>query len=162
MKTIPQISVDAQVLGKFLCTLKMGQEIGYDELNKIVPGRKLQNGDNYVLQTARRYALRESSVVVEIIRGKGIKRLTDAEIAQLATPAIRRIRHTSKRASGKVVCADYEKLSADDKTAFNSGLSVLGTLHHFTSEKAQRIISESAAKALTRLPLDQTLKLFAK
>lgn len=166
MKTIPTISVDSLTLGKRFCKLAVEEEMTYEAINALLPGRDVQNGDRYILQTALKYALRESGIVIEVMHGKGVKRLNDSEIASLSDSAIPKIRKVASRIIRKVTCADYEKLNGDDKTKYNAGLSVLGVIQQFTSQKACDTISKGVAAVSNRLSFEQTVestkKLFSK
>ncbi len=158
MKTIPQISVDALTLGKRFCKLTIGEEMSYDEINSIVPGRDVQNGGRGILCTARNYAQREASVVVEVVHGKGIKRLGDGEISELAEAVVPKLRKICSRTARKISCADYDKLNPGAKTKYNAGLSVLGVIQQFTTEKARAKISEAVNSVSARLSFDQTIE----
>lgn len=162
MKPSFTASVDSVLIGKAISKLKPGEEISYDDLEKIVPGRDLRVKQRYILETGRGLALKESSIVTGCVNGTGLKRLTNEEIVQIPDSTLSHIRKVSKRASRKVLCSDYEKLSAEDKQKFNAGLSVLGALHQFTSQKAINAVSEKVEKALGRLPVEDTLLLFLK
>lgn len=162
MKPSFTASVDSVLVGKALSKLKPGEEISYADLEKQVPGRDLRVKHRYILETGRGLALKDSSVVTGCVNGKGLKRLTNEEIVQIPDSSLSHIRRVSKRASRKVLCSDYEKLSADDKQKFNAGLSVLGAITQFTSQKTLNAVNEKVEKALGRLPVEDTLLLFMR
>ena len=166
MKTIPQIGIDSLTLGKRFCKLTIGEEMSYEEINAIIPGRDVQNGGRGILCTARNYAQREASIVVEVVHGKGIKRLADNEISDLAGAAIPKLRKICSRTARKIACADYDKLNPEEKTKYNAGLSILGAIQQFTTEKVRAKIAEVVTAVSNKLSFDQivesTKKLFSK
>lgn len=155
-------SVDSVIIGKRLSALKSGEEVSYESLAALVPGRDLKIKHRYILETGRGLAMKESNVVTACVSGKGIKRLTDEEIITLPDATISHIRRVSKKASRKTLCTDYDKLNAEGKQKFNAGLSVLGALLQFTTNKSLNAISERAGTAVNRLPTDETIALFLK
>jgi len=162
MKPSFTASVDSVLIGKALSKLEPGEEISYDDLEKIVPGRDLRGKHRYIMDTGRGLALKEASVVTGCVNGSGLKRLTAEEIVQIPDSTLSHIRKVTRKASRKVLCSDYEKLSADDKQKFNAGLSVLGAITQFTSQKALNAVNEKVEKVLGRLPTEETLMLFLK
>lgn len=162
MKATFQTSVDAVVLGKRLCQLKSGEEVSYADLESLVPGRNLRGKDRYILYSATKVALKESNMVVACVSGKGMKRLTNEEIADLPTSALSHVRRTLKRTSRKVLCSDYDKLNAEGKEKFNSSMSVMGAILQFTSQKSMNAIGERVKTAVNRLPVEETVGLFLK
>lgn len=162
MKATFEASVDSVIIGKKLSALSPGQTISYDALCALVPGRDLRVKHRYILETGRGLALKENKVVTGCVSGEGIKRLTDEEIVTLPESTISHIRRVSKRACRKVLCSDYDKLDAEGKRTFNAGLSVLGAITQFTSQKVLNDINERVAKAVARLPVEETLMLFMK
>lgn len=157
-----QASVDSVIIGKKLSALSPGEEITYEALSLLVPGRELRGKHRYILETGRGLALKENNVVTGCVSGKGVKRLTDEEIVDIPDATIAGLRRVAKKASRKVLCADYDKMGADDKKKFNSGLSVLGALLQFTTNKSLNYVAERAEKSANRLPVDETLTLFLK
>lgn len=155
-------SVDSVIIGKRLSALKSGEEVSYDALSALVPGRDLKVKHRYILETGRGLAMKESNVVTACVSGKGIKRLTNEEIVTIPEATISHIRRVSKKASRKTLCSDYEKLNAEGKQKFNAGLSVLGALLQFTTQKAISAIEDRAGTAANRLPTDETIALFLK
>jgi hypothetical protein len=155
-------SVDAVLLSKTLAQLKPGEQVSYDALGALVPGRELLGKHRYLMDTARGIALKEHGIVTGCVSGKGLKRLTNEEIVTLPDATIAHIRRVSKRASRKVLCTDYEALDAAGKQKFNSSLSVMGAIIQFTGSKSLAAVSDKTEKAMARLPVDETLMLFMK
>lgn len=162
MKTIPERSVDATLLGKRLCKMEMGEELTYAELSELVPGRRLDGKDRSVLYSAMRYAKAQSGVVVKAIRGVGIKRLADEDIVTLGDYGYQRIRKISKRTTSDILCANYAVLSNEDKLKHNTAISTLGVIQQFTTKKAQESISVAVKQQEARIDFSQTLALFKK
>ncbi len=162
MKTTFAAGADSILLGKKLASLALGEEISYEALERIVPGRDLRKAHRYLLDTARRMAMKDGDVVTGCVSGKGVKRLTNEEILDIAECTIGHIRRSSKKGAYKTLKADYEKLDEEGKARFNTGLSVLGAISQFTTNKVMNAVGDSVAAAKNRLPMAETLGLFLK
>jgi len=103
MKPTFEKSVDTQKLAKFFAAMAPDQFVSYAELNAMLPGCNLQNGDRHTLDSARRSVLRENSVVIGTVIGKGVKRLTDEEITDLPEGAIAHIRRATDKTGKKLL-----------------------------------------------------------
>lgn len=160
-KTIPEVDVDTMAIAKRLQSLKPGETLTYQALNASVPGRILNGKDRHILASARRIACRHG-VVVETISGEGVKRLENAEIAQLHQPALTKISRISRRTARKMSCADYDKLTPDEKRSYNAGIATIGTIQLFTKPQSQRVVEAAVQTAQNRISTEQTLKLFAR
>lgn len=158
-KSIPEISVDAQLLIKRLKEVKKGESVTYSELSKLISGDVLK-GDRYALVRARHRLFKDERVVFGTIRNQGLKRLEDADHIGIGEAATNRVRRISRRSAEKMLCADFDKLNNDQKIEFNTHISVLGALAMVT--KADRIRQVKAAVSVSheKLALGPTLEAF--
>lgn len=158
-KTIPELSIDAQVLIARLKKLSKGDFIPYSELNTLVSG-DVQDGDASALHRARHRLLKDDRMVFEVVRGKGLKRIEDGDSIGIGESATRRTRRLSRRAAEKMMCADYDKLTKEQKAEYNCYLSVLGALCMVTKTDKVKAIRDAAYASEDKLPLNKTLELF--
>lgn len=162
MTTIPQLSVDAQMLVKRLAQAKPGEVIEYSELNRIVPDRNLLGKDRYVVCSARRVVQREHKIVFAPVKGKGLQRMTDDELAEIHHSTLDKIRGDARRGTRKLLCAEYEKLDNAHRVEHNTGLAVLGTITHFTRKDSVQKIGFQTATEQKRLSFKETIEQFQK
>ena len=114
-RSLPELSVDTQVLAKRLLALELNELILYDELTEIV-GRDVRHQPvNGLLRSARYIVLRDAHIVTEAVRGEGIKRLDDEGIAQLGDQHIARIRRASRRTAMR--CAATQRSTASRRAS---------------------------------------------
>lgn len=161
MKTIPELSVDAQVLAKRLEQLKVDETVSYAELTALIK-RDVRNGARHVLATARRIVLRDRKMVFECVCKLGVKRLNDSDIASIHEHSIRHIHKTARNTSRKQLCADYEKLTNEEKVKLNSGLSFMGALSIMTTRPKIKQLENRVSEEHGKLPLAKTLEMFSK
>lgn len=133
--------------------------VEYGELSRLISG-DVQGKHRYLLETARRVLVKEDRIVVECVFGKGVKRLENDAIPALGDLARGRISRLSKRTARKLACADYEKLSKEQRLEWNTHMSLMGVLASVT--KPQKVLQLKAAVSAMedRLPLNKTLELF--
>lgn len=158
-RAIAERSAEANILIKRLKKLAVGELVGYDELSRLISG-DVQGKHRYLLDTARRAMLNEDRSVVECVWGEGMKRLEDEAIPAIGTQARGRIHRISKKAAKKMSCADFAKLSNEQKLEWNTNMSLMGALALVT--KRSKVLELKAAVKATedRLPLNKTLELF--
>ena len=161
---IGQVSVDAQLLAKRLAKAVAGEQVAYQELNKLI-GRNVQNGARYVLYTACNVVLREHGLVFGTVAGKGVVRLTDQELTQIHRPALARIGRISKRTTHKMAKVEnWDALTDSEKRAYSAGLGALGAVALFSSSKAQKALEDSVTNttAPAKPDTEKLIALFSK
>lgn len=158
-RAIAERSAEANILIKRLKKLTIGELVGYDELSHLISG-DVQTKHRYLLETARRALLNEDRVVIECVWGEGVKRLENEAIPAIGAQARGRIHRISKKAAKKMTCADFDKLSNEQKLEWNTNMSLMGVLAMVT--KTSKILQLKAAVTAIedRLPLNKTLELF--
>ena len=160
---IGQISVDSALLAKRLAQAEMGQLIKYDELNAIIH-RDVQNGAYSNLQRARIVVQRENKMVFGTVSGEGIVRLTDEQIAESYRAPVAHIRRTASKAGKAVVCADMTKLKPEAQRSVSTGLSIVGAIALFSSNKSIQCVQDAAKPAAipAKINVEEIIGLFAK
>lgn len=159
-RTIADLSPDAITLRKRLETLAPGDSVTYAELTKLIGG-DVQRSRHGALYRARAILMREKSMVFAAMKGEGLKRLTDDEIAKTGYGVIRTVRRASSRGMKRLACvSEFEKLSSDAQTAHNTAMSVLGTLHQFTAPARVEKIEGAVREQKAALPSGKMLEMF--
>lgn len=138
--------------------LQPGDLIHYSNLRLICPDRDLRGRHRWILTAARRIALRDGEMVFGVVKGVGLKRLTNEEVAAIPSSAIASTRRLVARSLRKSACCDYARLAPQEQRAFNAGCSVLGTVKQFTKPQTIKRIQDSAERR--KLSFDETLRLF--
>lgn len=159
MKTIPEISVDSQLLIKRLMGAKKGELISYDELSKLISG-DVRGHDYYALARARHRVLKDERIVFAVVRGRGVRRIEDADHIGIGEMATNKVRRISRRSAEKMMCADFDKLTRDQKVEFNTHISVLGALAMVTKGSSIKQVKAAVSVSNERLALGPTLDAF--
>lgn len=94
-------SVDAQAVARRLMELQPGDLIHYSNLRLICPDRDLRGRHRWILTAARRIALRDGEMVFGVVKGVGLKRLTNEEVAAIPSSAIASTRRLVARSLRK-------------------------------------------------------------
>lgn len=81
----------------------------------------------------------------------------DIGIGEAATDRVRRI---SRRSAEKMLCADFDKLTNEQKIEFNTHVSILGALAMVTRTDKVKQVKAAVAVANEKLPLASTLIAF--
>lgn len=141
--TIPELSVDTQVLERLLLEVPVDGFIGYETLTKAI-GRDVQTRARHILQSAVRRAQRDKSIVFSAVRGEGLKRLTDGAVLGVGAAAVASIGRKSRRAVRTLGCANFEALKPSERSQHNMLVSQLGVLAHITSGATQKKLEARA------------------
>jgi len=157
--TIGRASVEAIELSKALIATEIGDVLTYSDLNSAAKCDVQVR--NYVLQTARRIAQRDKSMVFGTIMGIGIKRLSDDEIPDEGISAIKRSRRIAKNGMAKMNCADIAKMSPETKIKAITTKTVLGLFSSSGSRKV-RLLAEQKARQSDDLKIGDVATLFKK
>lgn len=159
-KSIPQLSVDASVLMNRLRKLEKGETVSYKELSELIKA-DVQNKARGYLYTARNRLLQDERMVFEAVHGHGLKRMGDADIISVGEAASHRVHNLARRAAKKLACADFEKLTREEKIELNTEMSLLGAINLMTKPSKIAALKEAVGKAEDKLSLGRTLSLFS-
>ena len=126
-KTTAEVGVEALAIYEVLKTAEVGQVIDYATLSSAA-GRNVQAECAGSLATARRMCQREHLMVFGVVRGLGLRRLSNAQIVESSASDIHKIERVAKRGIKRLTCADYSALNDEQRPVFNARVAVLGTL----------------------------------
>lgn len=157
--SIFQLSIETRLLYPRVAKMEAGETVLYNEFTSLI-GSDVQRGGGYsALWSAREIALRDNDIVTKAIPNVGIKRLTDAEIANSGGETFARQRRLARRFVRKTATVDYANLSDTDKAALNAARSAQAVISLFA--KPRTLDRITAANAVTgELPIARTLELF--
>jgi hypothetical protein len=158
-KSIPEISVDSQLLIKRLKEVNKGDTVTYEELSKVISG-DVRKKDRYAMVRAIHRLLKDERIVFSVVRKQGLKRLEDAEHVGIGSVATDKVRRISRRSAEKMLCADFSKLTNEEKVEYNTHLSVLGALAMVTKTDRIKQVKAAVEVAHEKLPLASTLLAF--
>lgn len=168
-KTIAELSVDAQTLYKHIVdTLKKKPDatITYGELSDLI-GADVTGTDRGrgFLNTARRKAMKENSIVTDCVKGVGIRRVIGAQFAAVGESDIERSHRLHRRSFQKLSKAsgdDLKMMPAADLIRYNTVISMHGALYQATAKSAIKAVENKVSETKEQLPTGKTLELFLK
>ncbi|MHA1962750.1 MAG: hypothetical protein ACW99U_21385 [Candidatus Thorarchaeota archaeon] len=140
-KSIPELSVDTQVLIRRLAKVGIDETIEYKELSAEIR-RDVQQEARGNLFTARHRLQVDEGMVFGAVFGVGLKRLDDTGILQTGMSDVKRIRNVSVRAGKRLSIVDPESLNDADQREHLLLLSQFGVLAHVGKERTQRKLAE--------------------
>lgn len=159
---IKELSADTGLLVKKFRELKVGQEITYDELSKVI-NRDVRSLARSNVMSAINIVRREDGIVMATVRKEGYKRLDDVSIVKTADGSINRIHRETRRALRRLECvADPAKLDDATKVQYNARVAGLSALNEVTKSKSQEKLVKAVQKSQQVLPLADTLMEFMK
>lgn len=156
-RTIPELSIDAQTIEKFLDTLDPGTIATYEELTRLI-GRDVRQ-DRGPLNTAIRRLVRNQKVFAAV-RGVGFKRLSDSEILGLTPSALASMSNKARRTAKKLAAVDYNSLSREQQTQHNTALSVLAVVNYMAKPSNIKKLEQRVGESHAALPVGRTLEAF--
>lgn len=159
MTPIKQVSVDTQMAIKRMEKMAVGETVTDADLRIAVAGDPC-GAKRYCIDTARRTLLREKQMVFERVRNTGWMRMSDSKIVEFASADISRSRRIAKRGLIKLGCAQYDKLSRDEKISFNTHASVFAAIQHIGGTKQLEAVEKRVREQDKRLELSETLAAF--
>ena len=155
-----KLSVDTQLVIDRLMKAQVGEVVTYADLSAIL-GRNIQYASRGCLTTACKRLQADHAIVFGTVRSVGVKRLNDSEKVAAGLSSIPKIRSQARNGAKRIVCAQYDALSKEDKVKHNTGLSFLGVMGEMTKPKIQLALAERVKEAQDKLPLQRTLEFFA-
>lgn len=147
-----QASGDAKILAHVLRGASIGDLVSYSKLTAAI-ARDVQTDARSVLETARQIVQREDKMIFDAVRGMGLKRLTDEEIVGLGDRTRDHVRRSARRVVKKMVCVDYNNLSAEKQVQHNTALSMFGLFAEIATDKSTLRLSEAVKDARSDLPI---------
>lgn len=107
-----EASVETLKVVEHLAQMCVSDTVTYKELD-IIAGIDVRESGR--LHSARNIIQRESQMVFGVIRGVGLQRLDDSQIVHTADDRRNRIRRAAHRGRKTLSCADFKKLSKEDR-----------------------------------------------
>jgi hypothetical protein len=156
-----EVSPDVLALQDRLRQLAAGETITYDELAALI-GRDVrpESPDYSKLHRARRRALVEDRIVTDAVARVGVKRLDDAGIVNSQSGAIKHVRRTLHTEQLKLTSvADWNKLSAADKTRHNTAIAFTGVLMHLSEPRRIKALEGKVNDSMKNLPTAKALEM---
>lgn len=155
------LSADTRLLIAVLAKAEVGDLIPYEQLSSAIG--KTVTGAFPALQTVKRRMLRDHDMVFGVVWGKGLKRLSNSEIVSSGSADVEYIRRRANRSVERQMKADFDTLTAPEKTQFTAQVSVMASIAMMSKPKSlERIAGMAGEKAMKELPISATLKMFAE
>lgn len=152
-----QMSADARFLMQELRKIGVGKRVTYAALQEAV-GKDDIAGP---LSTARHALLREENIVFGVIRGEGLKRLSDLEIVDTAADTSRRLRRAARRGIQTLsAVGDFSALPRQDQMRHSASVSIFGVVAEMATAKAVAKIEDKIGDEARALPFAATLEAF--
>lgn len=132
-----EVSPDVRKLADYL---RERSRASYEEIGRHV-GRKVNGHERHILYGALRILQRDAGIVFVTVRGLGIARATDSQIAALGTDhVIRRTQRTVRRGRKLHPIVDIQRLSAEEREMFWVGRAVTQALDAAVGRKLRKQI----------------------
>ena len=154
------VSAETTLIAQRLADVEPGRIVTYAELSALVVA-DVRGSARHSLTSARRIVQRDHRAVFESVRGVGIRRLTDTEIAtQCGRETIRAMHRKAGRGLKRIACANTDGLDREAVTRMNADASLIGVMRHVTKAGSlKRIESRVAEKGgKDRLPIGDVLE----
>jgi hypothetical protein len=154
-------SLDADLLYRRLIKALPREVITYEELSKII--RKDVRKRRWLLDTARRRALRENCFVFDTVTGVGLQCCDDTGRVRVGAAKVKTVRKAANK--GIVVLATVEKfgeMSPELQAQHNTAMAMLGIAEQFAKPSTWQKINKVVTTTQRALQLEETLELFKK
>lgn len=162
-KTVNEISIYSQDLIRFLADKKVGEIILYEELSNIINFNVTEPKGRGYLETAKKRLLKDENIVFDTIRGEGIKRLSDEEIAKTTGKGyLKSVRAKGRKAYQKNKVVNYNALSDSAKIDHQCTMTILSLMNHVTDRKSIKKIEDKVKETNLEIDQKETLKMLRK
>jgi hypothetical protein len=155
--TMAALSADSIALIDALRGVKIGDVITYEHLNAVISG-DVQKRQRSALLTARRRLVREDRIVFDVVRGVGLRRLSNAETANVLPSCTRRLRRAAGRARRIGECVSVLELEPSDRAKLVARMTQLQLVAEITTSTAEKRVEVAAAGATAPLAAEQAWK----
>lgn len=159
-RQFPNVSIETSLLVKYFKDKEAGFVATYADLNSLI-GRDIRQRQAYgYFSSARRILLRDHDMVLETVRGTGIRIATDGEKVNASGRDVGSARRALRRASRKLTAADYKALTDEQKRDYNVKAAHIGALRLMAAPTAAKKIEKEGARDI--LPTAKVLELFQR
>lgn len=156
-QAIKEVSPLTKGFMEIMRNLPVGTVMTYENLAKAQPCGSIERA-KYYLTRARKHLINEGQSW-EPVFGIGLKRLNDSQIIDVACQSRERIGRIVYRTRKQVESVDYKSLSNEDKLKYATSVSTLATIALFSSDRAQKKISNNIENGT--IELGKMISLFA-
>jgi hypothetical protein len=159
--TIGRKLAETELLIKALSTSEIGQVYTYADMNEIC--KTDVQIRNTILQTTKRELMKPPyRMVFGTIIGVGIKRLSDEEIPDEGSSAIKRSKNIARKGYKKLGCADISKMSPETKVKHVTTSTILSLFQGAGSRKVRALAEQSARVSNGDMKIGNVATLFQK
>ena len=159
-RALYQKSLETQQLIQHLESAEIGDIYTYETLSEVISQDVTDKGYG-ALQTARKNLLQQG-IVFGTIRGTGIRRLNDEEIADSGSSYIKRSKQAATKGLKQIASCQYENLSDEKKGEYNTSVAILSLQRMAGQSKTRTAIEEKVTKESIPPNAEQLSKIFAK
>lgn len=150
-------SENTGVLIGVLANKPIGTTLSYEELSAAISA-DVRNAAASNLRTAREIVERDYRQVWEVVVNVGLVRVDDGGIVHSSRRYLSRAHSAARRGLRRLLAADVDKLSNDQKTTYIERWSHLGLIKNATKPKAQEQIRAAANSSGRSLTYHESLK----
>jgi hypothetical protein len=152
-RSIPELSVDVQVLMKHLQQVAIGETVTYDSLSSLIR-RDVQRAARHLLDSARNRLERDEHVLFAPVIGVGLKRLDDVGVVATGQRGIQHIRRAARKVTRRLTqCVQhYDQLPAEQQRTHNLALAQAGVLAHMTQSGVEKRIASKVPDVASTVP----------
>ncbi len=165
-KTIGQRHIYTQEIMNALRKIKAGERISYSAMSNIIGLETVAGHPGYGYQkTARDILEKEESIVFEVIKKEGLRRMTPEEVAMSALHKYMKEKKSMVRRNMiriETVSDAYDTLSQDAKTKTTLARTVLAFDRELLKKKNVSLIETKVIENKTLIGFDDTLSLFKR
>lgn len=142
-------SVEREMIESRLMALSVGDFVSWDELQKLI--NKSQRDVAAYTHNARRYLAQEHRAHFAVDHGRGIYRISHAEVAETTIPrATKKMRKAATRSLRIISAVNLDEVAPADRLSVLAHGSVAAFVREATRPKALKILSANVdAKILT-------------
>lgn len=154
-----ELSSDTRFLKQRLEKMAVDEFISYADLGAVIS--KTIGSACPALISARNILLRENNMVFGVVRGAGLKRLSDKDIVRASEQDRFSIRRKARKATKKLASADYTKLSSREQLDQTIKMSVFAAISQTTSDATSRRLEKhikALGKPVKELSIAETVK----
>ena len=113
------------------------------------------------VQSAKKIALRDHHVVIDVVRNVGVARLAQNDVTAPVGRAIGRMRSAARTGHRLIQhgVTDFEKLPPDTKSEIFMQRAVVGTVLLVTDRASRRMLKEHASETNSEIKIGRTLEM---
>jgi hypothetical protein len=147
-------------IARRLSAMKPGEVVSFAELSKIA-GMEITSSAS-ALKSGRRIALNDARIVTESVRGVGLRRVPDEEIATSHSDRdVASSRRQAKRSLKKLACVeDFNAITNHAQLSHVIKSSFFGAVAFMARKGKLQEIARAAAGRSSELPVKETLRAF--